>query len=156
DVSSLVAADKLIDPKETAQLAAKGAVDKLPAALVQLARNHIFEGLAEWKKKAEADGPNALAAATAVESLVRRQWTAVEKEGDELGLKLRLDPKTAVLAQDYSVSGKAGTPLADDIKAWAKPKENRFTGLADKSAAAQGFVKLPFVVPELKDLAEAS
>jgi hypothetical protein len=156
DAGSLVAADKLIDPKETALFAASSAVEKIPPGLVDHARKAVFESLARLKQDSDRGGPNSVAFAAALESLVRRQWTAVEKEGDQLGAKLRLDTKTATLDQEYSLTGKAGTTLAKDIEAWAKPKENRFTGLADKSAAAQLFAKLPLFTSEVKDIAAAA
>lgn len=155
DVTAIYTVDKLIDPKETAHLAAKGAVDKIPAALVQLVQKEIVAGLDEMKKDAERSGPNALKAADAFGTYVRRQMAAVTLEGDTLGLKLKVDPKSGVLDQEFVLAGKPGSTLATDIAAWAKTKENRFTGLAGKDATAHGFVKIPFAVPELRDVALA-
>src|SRR5437899_2409680 len=67
DVGSLISVDKLIDPKETARFAAKGAVDKVPPALVQMFQKLLYGGLDEWKKNAAlGGGPNAAKAVGAI------------------------------------------------------------------------------------------
>ncbi len=154
DVTALVTPDKLIDPKEKSQFAGRSSVDKIPPALVKHVHKELVDGLDSWKKDAEKSGPNAVKAVTAVDSLVRRNWTAVTQEGDALGAKWQFDTKAGTLVQDYTLTGKAGSHLAKDIAAWEKPKGNRFSGWAqDKDAALAGFLKLPLFVPEIQDLA---
>lgn len=152
-------ADKLVDPagladpKETALIAYRLHIARIPEGLKKQGYEALDKAVADLKDLT-GGGPQemaAKAAGAAFAKLLKRMGDQVLSDGDTAAFRVRFDPKATEGALELALVPKKGTALAKDIAA-RKPTTNRFAGLVTKDAAAGLLFQAPLFAPEVRDL----
>lgn len=145
--------EKLYDPTETAQAAARVYFDRFPKEL----RDKALAGLDEAKRAlAVAKLPPEVgdAAKEAFDQFVKlsTRYIDLSKGAKEAGLRLTLDPASGGLRADLSLVAVEGSPLAKEIAA-RKPTTNAFAGLLTPDVVTGFRTRLPLFNQEIRDSA---
>lgn len=145
----LVPAEKTLDPKETAKVAATVHVNRLPKELIDKGLAEFDKAIAEGKHNFPPETPNTMKAAyDKATNLARNYAETLRTDGDTLGLRVRYDEE---FTYEFFLKGKPGTKLTTDI-ASRTPTRNRFGGLITDKAVGGFAIKLPFFNEDVRTL----
>jgi len=147
------ALDNLVDPakvlgtaKDGPLAAASFRIDQVPETARQIALAGFEDKLQQNSAKENPnETPASKEARLAVEREGARAFKALLNEGQELSIKLDLNPTTKMLHLESNLSGKADSDMSKWIRSLADTK-SVFGGLGAKDSAVRG--SLNFALPE--------
>jgi hypothetical protein len=151
DPKGLVAPEKLYDPAEKADVAARVVFDRLPREVREQAAQAVKKGMDDLHRSfAGADlGPDGRKAVEPLVKMIDRYAGQIGEAQEAVG-RYTVDTATGELAVEAVLVAKPGTSLAADI-AGRKPTTNLFAGLTTTADTAAGLrLRLPFTNDELK------
>ena len=145
----LIAPEKVAFPGETALLAVRTYLQRLPKDAVEKNKEQMkqardaIDNLPVPEQIKDAFG--------SILKLSERMNAQQYKEGDIYDLKVNLDPKSYDLTMDIALKALPETALAKEI-AGRKPTTNRFAGMLTADTVNGFVVKLPLFSPEIRKL----
>lgn len=151
DATKLLPAKNLIDVNEKAPAAATVYLDRAPKELKEMMDGWWGGGKAsldQLENNPPRDMPkNFPAFGKACVGWAEANAAALFKDGETLGVRVSAEPKTADFKLEYTVTPKAGSQLAKDVKA-VKPTQGRFQQLVTKDAVGGMWLSLGTSLPK--------
>jgi hypothetical protein len=149
--ANLLAPEKVFTGKQPAAVALSVRIDRIPEEARDALLMGIIEnlgGMADPKKGGGKKGPKSFE--DTIKGEFERILTNVFKDGEELTALIDIDSKAKQLVAEVSLTARANSELAKNIKSLGQRK-TLFAGVLDKKAAVNGLVS--FELP--KGLREA-
>ncbi len=146
---SLLDAKELFNDKETAALALRIRIDRLPDDFKSAGLDHLTTALDALKNIGGQEERFAI-----VEPLLNwyAKWIKLGvNDGKELTYRLDLDASTGAIVVEMNLEPKKGTELAKSI-ADMKPTKNDFAGIVGPDSAAHVLMQTPLFIEEVKTM----
>jgi hypothetical protein len=151
DPQRLPSPTAVFDAKETSAFALRLRLDRVPESL----RTQMLSAADEWVRREwmPQAPPEIAAVSSGISSLFTRYGRSAVTDGRDAIVRYDLDPKTASLLAELSLTPKPGTTLAKEIADFKSPA-NRFAELDSPDAAASILLRAPLFTPELRKAAD--
>ncbi|MBN9117661.1 MAG: hypothetical protein J0I06_00570 [Planctomycetes bacterium] len=153
EAKALVAPEKLYDPSERGTIAGRFHFDRVPPEVKKSALTMLADLRKKLASEIDPSAPNQAAVKAAfaeIEKLTARYLILLEQGADTATVRVGLDPATADVFVDATLTPKPGTQLAKEIAA-RKPAENHFAGLFTPDTVAGFRYSAPLFAPEVRN-----
>ncbi len=149
DPKTLLDPKEVMSDKETAAIALRVRIDRLPKELKDAALQFLTQA-GEMIKQVDVPG----AGKEIVEEFLRAGVRCLKmglEEGKEVALRLDLDPKAGTLAVEVSLEAKSATGLAK-VFSGLKPTQNEFAGIVGPDSAGHLLIQTPLFFEDFQKL----
>ena len=152
DAKAIVAPNKLYDPAEKAAVAGKFHFDRITPEMKKAALALLMEARKKLLAEIDPDAPNQAAVKAAFAELEKltTRYLALLEGADTASVRIGLDPATAEVYVDATLTPKPNTQLAKEIAA-RKPAQNRFAGLFTSDTVAGFKYTAPLFAEEVRN-----